>query len=173
MKTCSRIVGMAVDPTTLFVYWELDNHLSDMIAAHFGAAWTDLQLCLCMYDVTDGRFDGTNAPLACQQRISPSRSRWYFNDMAPGRTYQVDLAVVTEDERLFCIDRSRTITLPRTIARAAEAELPAPGPINTPMQVAGTTVEQAEAMLADPADVNPSSNSHPYADQFDGYHLVE
>ncbi|MFD1677003.1 DUF4912 domain-containing protein [Alicyclobacillus fodiniaquatilis] len=146
----SRVVGMAKDPHTIFVYWEVDDTRRALIARHFCAQWDTLALYLCVYDVTDCWFDGYNAPLIARIRVQ-SEDNWYIHNLQSDRNYVIDLATTSLDDRLFSIHRSNVVTLPLDKTAALQPEV-------------------QFACTIPPPEI---SHVHPYASQFDGYHICE
>jgi hypothetical protein len=147
----SRMVGMARDPWTIFAYWEVDELRRDMIARHFASTWAELPLYLCVYDVTGCWFDGTNAPLVRQMRVSSEAYSWYIHDMPPNRNYVLDLAITLSQERRFSILRSNVVTLPPERAT----------PCQPYVQFLPLVPRRDDSKL------------HPYEAVFDGYHVHE
>lgn len=149
----NRMVGLPINPTSLFVYWEVDSDTRLMIAEHFVSGWNELPFYLCLYDVTDCWFDGHNAPLVERPGVPSEADNWYFHSLSPHRNYMVDLATTTIHNHLFSIYRSNVISLP-------------PGKV-TP---AKPYVQFVSALP--PSIPEPSAISR-HEETFDGYHIVE
>lgn len=154
----SRMVGLPINPTSCFMYWEVDSDKRTMIAEHFASDWHALPLYLCLYDVTECWFDGRNAPLLERCSVSSEADNWYLRGLTPHHNYVVDLATTTIHNRLFCIQRSNVISLPPGKAMPAQPHVQFVQP------------PPPRAMLMPPP---ASSAAYRYDGIFDGYHISE
>ena len=162
-----RLVGLVRDPMTIFLYWEVSDSRKRLIGEHFQSSWTSLPFELLVYDtaVKAPHLDG--APLR-RQAVIPWQSRAYVRELAPGRSFVVDLAVKTIHGKSFTILRSEPVATPplpkpqcgtprALFARVGERRAELRGRCLQP-----TVSFTAPSVLGE--DPEP-----PYPEQFDGY----
>jgi hypothetical protein len=101
---------MSRDPHSVFAYWELTPEFREMTARHFRCNWDDLPLILRLYMV-----DATNGELVIvrEQRVSGLVDNWLFGDLAPGRSYVLDLGTTNVYNVFVALIRSNTVNTPR------------------------------------------------------------
>ncbi|MFB5190862.1 DUF4912 domain-containing protein [Alicyclobacillus fastidiosus] len=151
----SRLVAMVKDPSTLFVYWEVDELSRRLVTDHFQCEWETLPLFLCVYDVTHRWFNGYNAPLVAKHRVSHDADNWYLHQLTPQHNYVVHLSTTTFHDQLFCILPSDAVKLPPNKI----------GPLEPQVQfVTPLPCTRADA-------VPELEERYPYAAVFDGYHV--
>ncbi|GMA63328.1 DUF4912 domain-containing protein [Alicyclobacillus fastidiosus] len=151
----SRIVAMVKDPSTLFVYWEVDELSKRLLTNHFQSEWGTLPLFLCVYDVTNCWFDGYNAPLVAKHRVSHDADNWYLHQLMPQHNYVVHLSTTTFHDQLFCILSSNVVKLPPSKVGSLEPQV---------QFVSSHPRTWPEAVPA-------IEERYPYAAVFDGYHV--
>jgi len=110
----NRVTLMIVDPWKLFAYWEITEHT---------AAKTRGELALRVYDVTGIYFDGANANIVfdipAKGRIGDS-----YIGVAPGKSFIVDLGVISKGKDFVMIARSNQVTTPGMKVAKEEGALP-------------------------------------------------
>ena len=105
---------MVKDPWWLFAYWEIqpatERSARGQLLPHEVAG---LQSILRVYDVTDG--DGT-PPLSqrsCDISLSGLATNWYIHTNAPGRSFLVEIGLLTNTGRFLPLARSNRVSAPR------------------------------------------------------------
>lgn len=107
-----RVVIMPRDPQWLFAYWEISDGLRRAVARQYGPqVWESGRLVLRVYDVTDLRFDGTNAHRFWDVAVGEARN-WYVQVGLPERDYCLDLGLALPDGRFILLARSNTVRTP-------------------------------------------------------------
>lgn len=173
-RVTPRIVGVPINPHSLYVYWSVDEDRQRMIANHFMSDWCKLPLCLCVYDVTDLYFDGYNAEVVRREFVPCEADNWYFHHLGGDRNYIVDLAVTVAD-KLFSILRSNTIALPPNksdphMPSVQFIELAGSHPQAHTINEVGSSSLQPNIDRTSHKEITPFQR---YEGQFDGYHLAE
>ena len=110
-----RIVAMVKDPWWLFAYWEIQSSTERAarnqlhpgeIAGH--------QSILRVYDVTDVRGDLKPAHRMFDIILSGLASNWYIHVNAPGRSFVIEIGLLTPQGRFIPLARSNRVTTPRS-----------------------------------------------------------
>lgn len=115
----NRLVAMAKEPDTLFVYWEVTDLRKTLIGEHFQSDWASLPFFLQLYDITHIHFNGYNAHSTRRIPVHPLSDNWYIHGLEPGRHYQVDFGTVTLRGEFFAVLRSNIVEAPlRPFTRA-------------------------------------------------------
>lgn len=104
-----RITMLIIDPTFVFIYWEVTNH--KLKAAQDIAGW-DSKLALRVYDVTDIEFDGHNAHSVVDADIYERIGCWYLKIDDPQRNLVVDIGLKNSAGQFHMISRSNFAKLP-------------------------------------------------------------
>lgn len=175
----NRLVIMVKDPTTLFAYWEVDTLHKQIICEHFHTDWSQLQLLLQVYDVTDILFDGGNAHSTQRMQVHHSADSWYITQLNPGRRYLADFGTLTGKGQFFPLLRSNVVGTP-PMADKIKLE---PSVKFAAIEQAGSelhnrvqiTDEQAASEKRTRASVglpSPLQREETWRKQFDGYHLA-
>jgi len=108
-----RITAMVVDPTRLFVYWELTDEGIDRARAQMAPAATHVAtLAFRVYDVTGIIFDGTNAHRHLEQPIERRQRHSTLEIGRPGSTVVVEVGL-RHGSRFVRVARSRRADFPR------------------------------------------------------------
>lgn len=108
----TRMRLLAVEPSTLFAYWEVDVQRQKLCSQHFQRNWSSLPLFLRVYDVTLLNFDGFNAHAIYQNEVHSTTDNWYLHDVQPGRHYLGDLCTTTAEGKYLSIVQSNVVATP-------------------------------------------------------------
>lgn len=108
----NRLVLLVQAPTTLFVFWEVDDLRKQLISEHFQCDWTELPFFLQVYDVTDVIFNGYNENYSFRIQVHPLSDHWFITGVQPERCYQVDFGTTTLSGHFFTIIRSNIESTP-------------------------------------------------------------
>ena len=108
-----RVRALSVDPSRLFVYWEVTDPAIERARERLGAEDASPQIALRLYDTTGRLFDGTNAHDHRDQAVERSARQWFFDVGRPGSEFFVEVGVRTRDGRFQKIARSRRVAFPR------------------------------------------------------------
>ncbi|MEK7476035.1 MAG: DUF4912 domain-containing protein [Candidatus Coatesbacteria bacterium] len=110
----TRIVAMVRDPWWIYAYWEIQPAKIDEVRRKVGdGAWRTVRSVLRVHDVTGVTFDGTNARRFHDITIEGGASAWYVEVGVPGRSWCVEIGILTADGRFFVLARSNVVTTPR------------------------------------------------------------
>ncbi len=176
-----RMRLMAIDPVTLFAYWEVDDTHRRLLTDHFMCPFEELPLYLRLKDVTDGDPDRVDGQVIMQIRVDHEADHWYFRQVAPHRRYVLDLVTTTFTGQYFAILRSNLIDTPPIPSGM-------PGTPNFVMGFADGIAQRGgeggHAMANSIRDFLPAGTSPgesttsplrliPYHDEFDGYQVRE
>ncbi|MDD4169100.1 MAG: DUF4912 domain-containing protein [Desulfotomaculaceae bacterium] len=108
----NRLVLLVKEPTTLFVYWEVDDSRKQLISDHFQCVWAELPFFLQVYDVTDLEFNGYNANFSFRIPVRPLSDHWVITGVQAERRYIVDFGTTTLTGGFFTIIRSNIEATP-------------------------------------------------------------
>ena len=118
----TRLLLMVKDPWWLFAYWEVQPEkeravrrqlLPDDVAG--------LQTVLRVYDVTGIEFPSQAAHRSFDIPLSGLASNWYIQTDAPGRSFIVEIGLLTATGRFLLLARSNRVTAPRFGPAEADA----------------------------------------------------
>jgi hypothetical protein len=110
----TRIVLMVRDPFWMHAYWEIAEDISDIVTTALGPeGWLASRKTLRVHDVTDIKFDGSNAHRSVDIDIHEHATNWYINVDRPNRSYCAELGLIGSDGRFLCLSRSNTVRTPR------------------------------------------------------------
>ena len=113
---------MPRDPYWAFTYWDISVNTKAKIKKQWGGDALS-RLSLRVYDVTDIKFDGTNAHRFFNIPISEGSQNWYVNVPEANRNWCVDLGIVLKDGRFITIARSNVVIMPRHgVSRLTDAQ---------------------------------------------------
>ena len=168
----SRLVVLPIDPYHAHAYWEVT--LEDRIALN--ELWSagpeaERTWVLRFHDITQVEFDGTNAHHRFDVPVFASARSRYVDFWSPGRSYLVELGVLTGGA-FFPACRSKPVHLPPAPqAGRGEQAVPAergeqaergerakPEPLNEPL---GAQQTRAPASLAESIGAVASPETHP------------
>lgn len=108
----NRLVLLVKGPTTLFVYWEVDDLRKQLVCDHFQCTWTELPFFLQVYDVTELEFNGYNANSSFRIPVHPLSDHWVITGVQAERRYLVDFGTTTLTGGFFTIIRSNIDATP-------------------------------------------------------------
>lgn len=110
----NRVVLLARDPWWIFAYWEIrkdkEEDVMRKISSSDDAAEKSV---LRVYDVTDINFNGRNAHSYFDIDLKGLANNWYINVGTPGRSWVVDIGIVSKKGVFYLLARSNTIKTPR------------------------------------------------------------
>ena len=105
---------MVKDPWWLHAYWEIqpgtERAARSQLLPHEVAG---LQSVLRVYDVTDADFPAHPAQRTFDIGLSGMATNWYIQTNAPGRSFIVDIGLLTHTGRFLLLARSNRVTTPR------------------------------------------------------------
>lgn len=106
------VVLLPRDPYWAFSYWDISPDRKSKLKGQWGADAFS-RLTLRVYDVTDVKFDGTNAHMDFDIRVSESADNWYINVPEANRNWCADLGLLLPSGRFILIARSNVVKMPR------------------------------------------------------------
>jgi hypothetical protein len=124
---------MAVNPDSLFIYWEVLDESINAARQTLGAPGANAALSLRIHDTSGRIFDGTNAHSYWDQPVRRTDRQWFCDVNKPASTAHVDIGLLTEDGYFHCVARSGRVDFPRRDS--------APGQMTEWMHVAPNTGE--------------------------------
>jgi len=104
-----RVVAMSRDPYWVFVYWEVTEATISRALQGLGRARLDARRVLRVY-TRDG--EGKDRILF-DISLTPEARNWYVNVGGPGRTYRIDVGLLTAGGKFVCLASSNIVTTPR------------------------------------------------------------
>jgi len=109
----NRVTAMAVDPETLYVYWEVTDPAMAQARSQLGAggeaAWLDLRV----YDTSGLIFDGTNAHSFFDHGVGRSDRQWFFTIGKPSSSAVVEVGMRSPEGAFARVARSSRVDFPR------------------------------------------------------------
>ena len=118
----TRILLMVKDPWWLYAYWEVQPEKER--AARKQLLPNDvagLQTVLRVYDVTGIEFPSQPAHRSFDIPLSGLAANWYIQTDAPGRSFIVEIGLLTAAGRFLLLARSNRVTAPRFGPAQADA----------------------------------------------------
>ena len=106
-----RIVAMPRDPYWVHVYWEITEGAISGALKSLGRAQQNARRILRVYS-SDAEGAGAERVLF-DIFLTPEARNWYINVGGPGRTYRVDLGLLTAGGKFVCLMRSNVVSTPR------------------------------------------------------------
>jgi hypothetical protein len=106
-----RIVAMSRDPYWVHVYWEITEGTISHALKSLGRAQQSARRVLRVY-TSDVEGMGEERVLF-DILLTPEARNWYINVGGPGRTYRVDLGLLTAGGKFVCLMRSNVVSTPR------------------------------------------------------------
>ena len=116
-----RVTAMAVDPETLYVYWEITDPAIARARSALGAAGDAAWLNLRVHDTTGIIFDGGNAHSWFDHGLGRSDRQWFFRIGKPSSSATVELGMRAPDGGFVRIARSSRVDFP-PVAQAPWSE---------------------------------------------------
>jgi hypothetical protein len=109
-----HIVLMVRDPFWLFAYWEIQPEIERGIRGQLlPEEIPGLQTVLRVQDVTNLDFPAQPAHRAFDISLSGLARNWHIHTEAPGRSFIVDIGLLTAAGRFLLLARSNRVTTPR------------------------------------------------------------
>lgn len=108
----NRIVLLTRDPYWLYTYWEISYQKKELARQELGDTYNRCRLILRVYDVTNIIFTGSNAHNFFDIGITDETNNWYINVGKPGRSYCVDIGLLTPDGKFILLARSNVAKTP-------------------------------------------------------------
>lgn len=109
-----RIVLMARDPWWIYTYWDISDERKNAIAnAIPDEERNNCRLIIRVYDVTDKHFNGSNAHYFFDIDVPTLNSNWYIHTNNPGRSFCVEIGLLTLSGAFHALARSNSVTAPR------------------------------------------------------------
>lgn len=108
----NRIVLLARDPYWVYAYWEISRQRRELASQELGETYHKCRLILRVYDVTDIIFTGDNAHHYFDIGITDEANNWYINVGKAGRSYCLDMGLLTPDKRFIILARSNVVKTP-------------------------------------------------------------
>lgn len=109
-----RIVLMVKDPWWLYAYWEIQPGTERAARSQLlPQEVAGLQSVLRVYDVTDVEFPAQPAQQTFDIALSGMAANWYIQTNAPGRSFIVDIGLLTRAGRFLRLARSNRVVAPR------------------------------------------------------------
>ena len=166
------MVLLAVNPTNVFVYWEVDGLKRKLICEHFHSNWVNLLFFLQLHDVTDIYFNGHNAHTTRRVQVHADADSWYIHDIQPGRHYLADFGTTTLQGQFFSISRSNVVKTPPERSFRRTEGLNEFAPLRTSTGTGVITVAEQTLIGQEVASAAcPVQSLPPYPHEFDGYRV--
>lgn len=109
-----KIVLLVRDPWWIFAYWEIRRDKEDEVIRTIASAGdAPERSVLRVYDVTDVTFNGHNAHAHFDIELRGLATNWYINIGTPGRSWIVDIGIVTKKGGFYVLARSNAVKTPR------------------------------------------------------------
>lgn len=106
------IIVQVRDPYWAHTYWEISKEKRTEVELKYSMSLDNVRRLLRVYDVTNIKFNGTNANSYFDIEINSYANNWYINLGNPGRSFCVDLAVIAPNGEFVVLARSNTVTSP-------------------------------------------------------------
>ncbi|GAW29318.1 DUF4912 domain-containing protein [Carboxydocella sp. ULO1] len=105
----NRLVAVARDPETIFVYWQLDPVYLESLEAELPALKSGItQLRLYRYDETTGQW-----LLEDSKNLTSFVTSFYFHLARPDARYKVELGRLLNNQLFYCLLVSNEVVTPR------------------------------------------------------------
>jgi len=88
-----RLYFLVKDPHWTFLWWEISHHTQARIACALEVEPQQLERRLCIHDVTDVMFDGTNSHPRWDVPISGETDHWYLHISQANRVYCAEVVL--------------------------------------------------------------------------------
>jgi len=116
----TRITAMAVDPYTIYVYWEIPDEALALAKKALGKAAKDAQCCLRVYDTSFLDFDGANAHTYFDVRVERSHMSRFIHASPPGARFHVAFGLLSPEGYFAQAMQSNPVELPRNSVSSDE-----------------------------------------------------
>lgn len=105
---------MVKDPFWLYAYWEIQPATERAARRHLPPSEIPgLQSILRVYDVTGIAYPGQPAHRFFDIGLSGLATNWYIQTSAPGRSFIVEIGLLTKSGKFLLLARSNRVTAPR------------------------------------------------------------
>lgn len=170
-----QLQAMAVNPSTLFAYWEISTTQQMILSEHFQVPWENLPLFLQLHDVTNIDFDGSNALTTQRFAVASEADHWYFHQLLPQRMYVVDIGTTTYVGNFFLILRSNYCMIPGRSSRQASQFMPQNSLNQGWDPETGVYEDVYSGSLATSGSLPPQNplTKFPYHHEFNGYSITK
>lgn len=111
-----RVTAMAVDPETLYVYWEVTDPALERARAALGGEGGGAWLGLRVYDITGLIFDGANAHSYFDHGLGRFDRQWFFTVGKPSSSAIVEIGMRAPSGAFARVARSSRVDFPRSSA---------------------------------------------------------
>jgi len=109
----NKIVLLVRDPWWIFAYWEVRKEKEDEILCKISDSGDERERSILrVYDVTGVNFNGHNANSYFDIDLKGLVSNWYINVNSPGRSWVVDIGILTKRGSFYLLARSNTVHTP-------------------------------------------------------------
>lgn len=105
-----RVVAMSRDPYWIHAYWEITEETLSRALESLGSAQLNVRRVLRVY-VKEGEGAGAERVLF-DVFLTPGARNWYINVGGPGRTYRVDVGLLTARGKFVCLASSNIVRTP-------------------------------------------------------------
>jgi hypothetical protein len=116
-----RVTAMAVNPSRLYVYWEVTDAAIEAARTQLGAGGAEAWLSLRVYDISGRLFDGTNAHSYFDERVGREVRQWFFEIGKPTSTTCVEIGMKSLEGYFVKIARSGRVDFSRDAPEPAGA----------------------------------------------------
>jgi len=101
------------DPQWVFAFWEISDETRRDLRSNIGeSGFASAKRIVRLLDVTDIAYNGSNAERYVDIEINEFANNWYIQVPESGRSYVVELGMLTTTGRFFCAVRSNVVTMP-------------------------------------------------------------
>jgi len=105
---------MVKDPWWLYAYWEIQPDLERLARSHLlPEEVAGLRSVLRVHDVTEVTFPEQPAHRSFDIPLSGLATSWFIHTDAPGRSFLVDIGLLTRSGRFLLLARSNRVDAPR------------------------------------------------------------
>lgn len=101
----NHIYAMVRDPRWLYSYWEIQAELRERALERLGGSWDGVTTVLRVHDAAAEE-------VSCDVSLPPGARNWYVN-VAPNRSYYLEIGLLHRDGRFIPLARSNTVSTPR------------------------------------------------------------
>jgi len=108
----TKITVLVRDPRWVYAYWEITPQAFDGARRQLGAEFNSAKMALRVYDISNIKFNGSNARGFFDILINQYTDNWYIETGAPGESFCVDVGYVLPDGRFITIARSNAVRTP-------------------------------------------------------------
>jgi len=110
----TKIVILPRDPLWFYAYWEVAAETYSKLREKLGEGkFNSSRWALRVYDVTDVKFNGSNANKHFDVVIGYGSDNWYVNVGEVNRNWCVDIGIITPDGEFIVVARSNILSMPR------------------------------------------------------------